>query len=79
MQSFDDYIKILKILRNTCTRNENFSKLVLNAFLRFVKKPSLFNNLEELFEVDELHTTLYRLGNFHTQVGGDQINRGEAK
>lgn len=59
MENFTNYIQILKISKNIHTRNRNFFKLVWTALCSFVKKPSLFNNnLKELFEVDELHTSL---------------------
>lgn len=59
MENFQDYIYILKILKNSCVQNGEFSELVWKSFVKFVEKPSLFNNLTELFEVDELHTSLF--------------------
>lgn len=80
MQNFGDYIEILKILRNMCTKDYNFLKLVWNAFLSFVKKPSLFlDNLEELFEVDELHTILFKLNGPQALLENFKNNRLKAK
>lgn len=67
MENFADYIEILKVLRNVCTQNREFLKLVWNSLLRFVEKPSLFNNSTELFKVDELHTELFKIGSSHVQ------------
>lgn len=62
MHDFKDYIDILKILRNMRTRNENFLRLVWTALWSFVKKPSLFDNYNELYEVDKLHSRLLTHG-----------------
>lgn len=55
------------------TRNKEFLKLVWNELFNFVLKPYLFENYEELFEVDELHINLFEYGEDHTKfnIGKD--------
>lgn len=59
MENFTDYIKFLKILQNTRTKNVNLLT-IFRTFFTFIRKPSLFNNLTELFAIDELHTSLFQ-------------------
>lgn len=79
MENFKDYIKILKILRNISTRNQNFLKLVWTALLSFVEKPMLFSNLTELFEVDELHTSMFEISSNYIGFEKDNESRQKAK
>lgn len=79
MENFQAYIVILKILQNTCTQNNNFLKMVWTALLSFVKKPSLFGNLTELFAVDKLHITFFKFDGHHVQFDKDRISRQKAK
>lgn len=81
MQNFTDYIKIIKILRNISTQNEEFFKLVRSFFYSFVKKPSLFNitNIKELIEVDEIHISLFDFDDLRQKFENDRESRLKAK
>lgn len=61
-ENFNDYLMLLKLSQDTCTENaentELFSRLHI-MLLEFVQRPDLFNNFEELFEVDKLHQIQY--------------------
>lgn len=58
-QNFAEYISFLKIARTTHTENIKFRNCLFLALLKFVEKPTLFNNQTELVEVDKLHQNLY--------------------
>lgn len=60
MENFSSYIQILKIIRNIRTKNKEFQKSVKCTYLSFVKKPSLFDNFNELTELDELHVNVFK-------------------
>lgn len=74
MQNFNDYIETLKILQNTCTKNEKLLKLVWAGLLNFIPKPFLFNNSTKLFKIDELYTS-----DFRVMLSNDDTNREKAK
>lgn len=79
MQNFQDYIEILKILRNTVTQNKKFTRLVWTALLDFVEKPLLFNNFDELLEVDKLHISLYKVDDHRIGFSKDVNSRYKSK
>lgn len=76
-QSFADYIMFLKLARNTRTKDESLVKLLYRSFFRYVKEPSLFKNLTELFEVDALHQNLYERNLQLISFDRDDNARGE--
>lgn len=69
MQNFTEYIKILKVVKYSTTRNKDLINLVDGAIYYCAStKPSLFNNNNhQLIEVDALYRTLYENLNHETE------------
>lgn len=73
-RNFTNYIKFLKVAQNTATRNKDLIELLYVALLRFVKKPSLFdNNYHDLIEVDALHRNLHEMSHHYSYVDSQYI------
>lgn len=58
-KNFAEYISFLKIALNTRTINNDIMNRLFLALLKFVQKPTLFDNKEQLAEADKLHQKLY--------------------
>lgn len=79
MKNFSDYIEFLKLGRNTCTQNKAFLQLMSRALLKFVKNPTLFDNLVELFEIEDLHQILFQESSDYINFASDESERTEMR